>query len=244
MEGKTDIGSDSEGILTDGGNKKRERDSPDIPFGLYRSKRTHRTPNKLKKDSETEMDELKDMMKEMMTDLKSIRDEQSEYRNEMKQLREENKALKNAVKTLETRLDIIEKRERKCNIVIKGLNTSNESTKSDVHKFLKDRVGVDSNIRSATKLGKGEQPMILVRLENAEEKQEIMKKKNKLWNSKIFIDNDLTYGEREVQAKLRNIAKEKRTAGTKITVKYQKLIIDGKVWVWDRATEQLVAPKN
>jgi len=55
-------------------------------------------------------------------------------------------------------------------------------------------------------------------MDNWERKEEIMRKKKKLGSRKIYIDNDLTQEEREMQRKLRVVARGERTKERKTRV--------------------------
>jgi hypothetical protein len=56
----------------------------------------------------------------------------------------------------------------------------------------------------------------------------------------MYIDDDLTENERNIQKRLREHAKEERQKGKIVKVKYQKLIIDNVTWKWDRYASKLI----
>lgn len=56
---------------------------------------------------------------------------------------------------------------------------------------------------------------IIVKLKNWEDKRCIIERKSKLKEKNVFIDNDLTWNEREIQRNLRKIAMTKREKGAK-----------------------------
>lgn len=66
-----------------------------------------------------------------------------------------------------------------------------------------------------------------------------MNKKACLKGTKIVIENDLTVEEREIQTKLKDAAKIEREAGRNVRVGYQKLIIDGTTYHWDKTESKL-----
>jgi hypothetical protein len=81
-------------------------------------------------------------------------------------------------------------------------------------------------------------------MEEWSEKEKVMKQKGKLREKKetekIFIDNDLTKQEREIQKKLRTIGKEERRQGKEVNVRYRKIItIEGVQWRWNEERERL-----
>lgn len=215
---------------------KRKRDES---FEFRKSKKTPRTPNKniMESEEESDADELKDMMKLVLEEIRLIREEQKTYREEMRELRQENKALKENVQKLEERLEIIERREKKHNIVIKGINAQEMKGKDKVEEFLNRKIEVNVKITNVQTINA---KMIVAKIETWKDKMDLMKNKNKLKGTKIFIDNDLTKEELKVQAKLREIAYEENQKGRKTAVKYGKIFIDDVLWKWDRTENKIV----
>ncbi|KYN07152.1 hypothetical protein ALC62_01884 [Cyphomyrmex costatus] len=70
-------------------------------------------------------------------------------------------------------------------------------------------------------IGKEEQ-FILEKLENFEEKIKIMKNKYKLRGRKIYVDDDMTRKEREIQKKVREWAYQEKKKGRMVKVGYGK----------------------
>jgi hypothetical protein len=72
---------------------------------------------------------------------------------------------------------------------------------------------------------------ILVEMEEWSGKEKVIKLKGKLREKKktekIFIDNDITKPEREIQKKLGTIAKEEKREGKEVKVGYMKITIEG-----------------
>ena len=61
----------------------------------------------------------------------------------------------------------------------------------------------------------------------------ILQNKNKLKGKEIYIENDLTKQEREIQAAIRQKAKEERNKGNEVKIGYLKLRINGKWEHWN-----------
>ncbi|KAF5301940.1 hypothetical protein FQR65_LT19162 [Abscondita terminalis] len=187
-----------------------------------RSRKTKRTPEKAKqyKDKDKEqMEELKqlilsvktDLMEKMDEDKKNISRELQEIRQElsekeqrwekerneltkkMKEIEEANHDLRDKITNIQNKFEQISTNQRKLNIVIKGVEFKNEDINSDVEKFLREKLMVEQKITTAHKIiNKGQASITLVKLKSWEEKQKIMKNKNKLRGSRIFIDNDMS----------------------------------------------------
>lgn len=60
----------------------------------------------------------------------------------------------------------------------------------------------------------------------------MIQQKNKLRGTKIFINNDLTPKEREIQRIMREIAREERKNGAEVKIGYQKIRINKKDFIW------------
>lgn len=83
---------------------------------------------------------------------------------------------------------------------------------------------MEGGIRNVRFVGKGD---VLVELEREEGKREVMRRRGKLKGTKIFLDDDLTREEREIQRELIKRAKEMREQGKKVWMRFQKLRVDG-----------------
>ena len=66
-----------------------------------------------------------------------------------------------------------------------------------------------------------------------------MTAKSKLGNKRIYIEDDLTQEERIIQYQLRKIAREKKREKIPVTIGYQKIVINGKVYKWDKEQNKI-----
>lgn len=67
-----------------------------------------------------------------------------------------------------------DKRERKKNIVIKGLQTQEKNTKDKIEKFLEEDIKVKSKVEWIKVVGRENKRVIIARLKNESDKEEIM----------------------------------------------------------------------
>lgn len=223
---------------TEDSKRKREIGSPEA---FLKSKETIRSPIKNAKEEEAEeMDEIKQMLQQVMTSLDDIKTEQMTYREDMNALRKENSLLKTAVTNLEKRVHMLERKDGKNNIIIKGVNTDEIKGNDKTEDYIKESLGVDVSVRSVQQI---KNSMLLVQLESWEEKMEVMGNKKKLKGSKVYIENDLTKEERRIQAEIRKVAQEERKKGKKAVARYNKLLVNDQVWIWDY-DKQTIKPKN
>ena len=87
-----------------------------------------------------------------------------------------------------------EKEDRKNNVVIRGMKEEEVVTNSVVENFLEDVLKERSKVKCVRPTKNKE--VIVVGLQNREEKEKIWKNKYKLKGSNIFNDDDLTKEER------------------------------------------------
>lgn len=78
--------------------------------------------------------------------------------------------------------------------------------------------------------------MILAKVKSESQKSIIIKNRRKITVSgkgPIYVDNDLTYEERVVQKKAREMKKILENEGKTARIGYQRLYTEGKVLIWD-----------
>ena len=91
---------------------------------------------------------------------------------------------------VESRLIKMEKKDRRNNAVIKGVNFGEQNIKEGVAEFLHIEITANANIIEAAEIKtKAEQKTILIKLENGEVKKD--------------IEEDMTKEERKIQARLK-----------------------------------------
>ncbi|KAF2889281.1 hypothetical protein ILUMI_16892, partial [Ignelater luminosus] len=113
------------------------------------------------------------------------------------------------------------KKEEK-NIVISGLDMNNmdlNSLKETMEKFILEHMNIQIEPKKGYKLS---DKMCLIELKNLEDKATIMKNKAK-----------------EKQKQIRRKANEKKGNGKDVKIGYNKIIIDGVEWRWDRTKGKL-----
>lgn len=86
----------------------------------------------------------------------------------------------------------------------------------------------------------------LAKVENWEQKLAIMRNKGKLKNvhDKVYIDDDLTAAERNVQKKIRERGRQEKANNKRIKKAYQKIKIDDKWYKWEEESSMLVQVKD
>jgi len=178
-------------------------------------------------------------MKERMSEL--------EKRIEEKKLREskinEEKNEAEIESKWEGRLRVLEKsmegkeREdrRRRNIIIKGVPREKDDWRWGVEKLLKE-IGAEVKIGELRRINTGREDkgeMVWLRLEREEDKRLVWENKKKLKGRNIWIEEDLSWKEREVRRKLGVIAAGERRKGKKVWVEVDRIKIERVWWRWD-----------
>ena len=110
-----------------------------------------------------------------------------------------------------------------------------EETEREVQEFIKENIKVEIRIEEVRKInGDRRKEVVIPKLESWEHKREIIKKKKKLRN-RVYIEDDSTWEEKEIQRRLRGIAKEKRAESRRAKVGYMKICINER---WYERLEQ------
>ncbi|XP_057332083.1 cilia- and flagella-associated protein 251-like [Microplitis mediator] len=86
--------------------------------------------------------------------------------------------------------------------------------------------------------------LLMVYCESFAEKIDFMKNRGNLKGSDIFLDDDLTTREQEVNAWLRNVEQIQREKGASTRRSYMKICIDGRWEQWNEKTGELEVVKN
>ena len=131
-----------------------------------------------------------------------------------------------------------EKMEKKNNIVVRGLNIKRQNVKSEIGEFIKEKLGVEAEILWARKIENRGNCLVVVKLVSWEDKQNIMRNKKKLGGENIYIEQDLTFKEREIQRSIAVEVRKLRAEGKNVKVGFQKNFLEGKWIPWENWREQ------
>jgi hypothetical protein len=204
-------------------SSKREREegrtSKEGKNPLRNSSRTRRSPNRSQEENQSkEMDkemkttmirEMREEIKTLRKELAAVREENGELRKELATVREEMRGreekgqLEKAdwmkrMEMIEEKMEQREKKERKNNVIITGIGAISGNVERGLEECLEREIGVKVNVKEAFKINKDK--MMLAKIENWEQKKNIMLSKSKLKEKKgerMYIDDDLTKEERE-----------------------------------------------
>ncbi|XP_064476875.1 protein unc-13 homolog C-like [Ornithodoros turicata] len=199
------------------------------------------------------------LMNEIRCDQKKIRKEISRNSNQLAELTERVKRveslgdeliqsnhkvaeLQQSVAQLLTRVDDLENRSRRNNLVIYGLQESEAESSSSLlntvqNELLSSKLGVEvSSIERIHRLGRmvaGKVRPVIVRFYDYRERNLVLKNCHKLKGTKIVILEDFSQHVRSVRKKLWASCLGERLRGDKARLFYDKLEINGKRYFWN-----------
>lgn len=195
----------------------------------------------LDKSTSKIMKEMKEIEKSLKADLK----EKMEHLEEKIRVVEgENELLMETNRKLEERMESVEKEMKRRNFVVRGLKAegneeAGRKVKELVKKLTNDEVKVKNVKIIKTKIGE----LMMAECESNEQKANLMRQKAKLKSMKgetIYINDDLTMNEREIQRRGREIASKMREEGADVKIGYKKIIKNGKVLWWNSQKKDFV----
>ena len=175
--------------------------------------------------------------------------EREERKLEVENLREEMQMMKKEINRYQEKIDELENRGRRVNLVFKGVEEKNEENWSETQKVLSSTIEEHfhfkpNSIGRAHRLGQfranAKYPrMIVARFERELERKNILENKYKLKNTKIFVEEDFSQEVREVRRLLWKEAIEERKKGKRATVRYKSLIVEGEEFRWNKEEKQI-----
>ena len=235
------------------GNKgsKRERES-NTPSPEYTAKK--------KVNMEKSNDELFKAIQDMNQGISSRMSSMESYLKDtvktltetmeakFKQWEEEKSTMNNKQRELEERINELERRERKNNALITGLDATRNNVKVVVNNTLA-KLDQPVTVAEAKVINtKGGASKIFVRFNSFDDKMKVFKQKKGLLGpdgkGQVFLNDDLTRREQEMQFHGRALAKSLRAQMKTVKLGYGKVCVDGDWRVWDEVSKTYVSRKN
>lgn len=121
-----------------------------------------------------------------------------------------------------------ERKSRKKNLIIKAVRAEGKGRKEEIKELIRKYMMMDIYIEKMKVIGGG----TLVELQSMENKIMIMKRKGMLKGIGIWIEDDHTVREKQVQVWLEKLEREERKLGHKVRVGYQKVMVDEQWYEW------------
>lgn len=227
-------------------------------------------PAKQRKDNEMEklLKEVRQMMKTLEEDkterqkesIKEKKERQEERREDMDKLEglltahrdsweKEKKILMERQEKLEERLCRLEKEGKRNNVIVSNYEakeTDSRKLAREMEDMMSKKVGEPVRVETAYRIRSERGDRQVVRLAEFEDKMIVMKNKKKFFEKRgeekipIYVDDDLTIEEREIQKKARDFAKTKREEGCVVKVGYKKVFVEGAEMRWSTEEKSFV----
>lgn len=246
-------------------NTKRNRDSPPSP-----NRATENTKKfVMAPPTPTEQESLASVILKINGTLSAIQCDMQEMRlefngkldqlgiqmsNRFEQWEKEKLEIVNCQAALETRMDQLERKQKRANIVITGLpaNSNNDlSTKNYIEQLFTDNLGLNLKVTDAfqikTKDSKGK---VIATMGSVEDKTAVLKNKKLLSQSKgmssqkIFVQDDLIKKDEMIQFRAREFARKMKGENKDVRIGFKKVYVDKVLHIWDEKEETFVNRKN
>ena len=178
------------------------------------------------------MSSMSETMTTMQADMSGIKSQFEETQQRVEQLERENEQLRKSHSELLDRVDDLENRSRRNNLLFYGIKKSdNENCESVLKDLFSDNLDLsdDIQINRAHRVGSKDDAPIIARLTFFKDKERIMKSKKKLDGTDIYIGEDYSKGVREIRKTLSKIKKamKQKDKDKKIHLVYDHMYVDG-----------------
>ena len=184
----------------------------------------------------------------------TMQEQMDRVQTDIADVMKENHDLKEKVEKLETKLDDLEGRSRRKNLIFHGIpypegrTETWEDCESAVKSVLRDKMGMgDVEVERAHRLKGGKAPHpIIASFHKYKDKERILTERRKLKEKKsdVFINEDFTPLVREKRRRLLPFLKEVKQAKKKAHLRFDTLVVEGKSFVYDADGARLVERRS
>ena len=206
-----------------------------------------RTDVNLKLDSiKEDVNKIRHQVGGLQRDMNSLSDHVGSLQKENEILRKENDKLSERLTRVERKADDLEGGARRNNLLFYGLDREDNETANDCEERLRElctdqlELAEDIEFDRVHRVGTKQNAPIIARCTHYKDKIKILRAKQKLKGTPVFIDEDFSERVRGVRKKLRKIRGELSKSGKRVTVVYDYLMVDGKKCVLDADGESVL----
>ena len=181
-----------------------------------------------------DVSDIKDRLGTVREEVNELRREVNELRQENQELRDHRDALWSKVEGLDRKMDNIECRSKRNNLIFYGFDRRNDETpvscEERLNELFTDTLELAESVPfdRVHRLGDKADAPLIARCTFYKDKVKILKAKSKLKGTNLYIGEDFTENVRAVRKKLTVIMKEKKREGKQVSMVYDHLIINGK----------------
>ena len=190
-------------------------------------------------DMKQEMKHISDLFCAMQEEMSELKQENVDLRSKCEELDNANTALADEVARQEKKLDDLENRSRRNNILIRGIGRSENETwqncEEAVRELFTDQLELAEDVvfERVHRLNQKEDSPIIACCSLYKQKEEIMKARSKLADTGYSISDDHSFRVRDIRKKLYPHLKSAKEAGKKAKMVYDHLVIESKKYVLD-----------
>jgi len=181
-----------------------------------------------------EVADIKGKFGMMQEEVGELRREVDSLRQENQQLKDHRDALWNKVEGLEKKTDDLEGRSKRNNLIFYGMDKqqgeTNASCELRLQDLCTDRLELSETVEfdRVHRISNKPNSPLIARCSNYKDKVKILKAKNKLKGSNIFVGEDYSQSVRETRKKLNATMKTMRSEGKNVTMVFDHLFCEGK----------------
>ena len=182
----------------------------------------------------------------LQKDIEALQTDVSVLQQENDELRTTCDTLWQRVETLEQRADDQEARSKRNNLLFFGLkrdeDESAQASENKVKSFLRDNLGLTEQIEfdRVHRIGNKQDAPLIARCTFYKDKIKILRNRNKLNGTNLYVKEDLPVYVRETRKKLGELVKVNRDRGERVRIVYDHVYIENKKFVLNENRNALV----
>ena len=202
------------------------------------------THEKNMKDGFSAMTEQLSTMQSNVTDIMT---QFQETKEKVTALETENDKLKLENAILLDRMDDLENRSRRNNVVFYGIKKEEgENCETVLKTICREKLKIDRDIEfdRAHRTGKSADAPIVARCTFYKDRESILKSKRSLFGSEIFVGEDFSKRTRQVRKALNGFKKDLKKNGKKVAMVYDHLYVDDKKYYLSPSGDSLIEAKD
>lgn len=149
-------------------------------------------------------------------------------------------------KEIEWMVEEKERERRRRNLVISGIEGEERQEKSEMEKWIKDNLNIETRIERVWKIRTDSKTRLIgIQCREEKDREEILKNKKRLGDKKVFIEEDLTWKERRNKEIVRRKAREIKGQGKEaIIIRNRKVKTEEGTWTWSEKKEMWFLNKD
>lgn len=197
--------------------------------------------------------DIKDIKEKRLSDIDNKLDIITKLEAEVAACHKEIACMNGVIRGLEARIDDLENRSRRSNLIVYGVPEPEGETSETLEKAVNEGIinkildlepVAIERIHRLGRAGPNKTRPVIFKLLDAREKTAILKNGFKLKDTEFSIGEDFSRKLRETRKKLWDSAKKNRENKDKVSLAYNKLFINNRVFIWDEGKNERVEIKK